>query len=110
MIRLSPFDPLRATPWLGISFAALFIRSDSRRDAHSAVKAFQFTADPNMLEAYIANSVRAGHVAEAREAAQRDCCKIQPDYHALGREAVPFRSAEVREQIVAAFRAAGLPD
>jgi hypothetical protein len=63
-----------------------------------------------MLEAYIANSVRAGHVAEAREAAAR-LLKLQPDYHAsLGREAVPFRSTEVRERIVAAFRAAGLPE
>jgi adenylate cyclase len=108
MIRLSPFDPLRATAWLGISFAH-FYQERFEEGCTSAVKAFQFTADTNMLEAYIANSVRAGHVAEAREAAAR-LLKIQPDYHALGREAVPFRSAEVREQIVAAFRAAGLPD
>src|SRR5262249_16234542 len=106
MIRLSPFDPLRATAWLGISFAH-FCQERFDEGCTSAAKAFQFTADTNMLEAYIANSVRAGHVAEAREAAAR-LLKLQPDYHASrGREAVPFRSAEVREQIVAAFRAAG---
>jgi len=109
MIRLSPFDPLRATAWLGISFAHFYQRR-FEEGCTSAAKAFQFTADTNMLEAYIANSVRAGHVAEAREAAAR-LLKLQPDYHAsLGREAVPFRSTEVRERIVAAFRAAGLPE
>jgi adenylate cyclase len=109
MIRLSPFDPLRATAWLGISFAH-FYQERFEEGCTSAAKAFQFTADANMLEAYIANTVRAGHVAEAREAAAR-LLKLQPDYHASrGREAVPFRSAEVRERIVAAFRAAGLPE
>jgi len=109
MIRLSPFDPLRATAWLGISFAH-FYQERFEEGCTSAAKAFQSTADTNMLEAYIANTVRAGHVAEAREAAAR-LLKLQPDYHAShGREAVPFRSAEMRERIVAAFRAAGLPE
>jgi adenylate cyclase len=109
MIRLSPFDPLRATAWLGISFAH-FYQERFEEGCTSAAKAFQFTADTNMLEAYVANSVGAGHVAEAREAASR-LLKLQPDYHASrGRQAVPFRSAEVRERIVAALRAAGLPE
>jgi adenylate cyclase len=109
MIRLSPFDPLRATAWLGISWALFFL--ERYEDGCTlAAKVLQFTADTNMLETYIANSVRAGHVAEAREAAAR-LLKLQPDYHASqGREAVPFRSPEVRERIVAAFRSVGLPD
>jgi adenylate cyclase len=109
MIRLSPFDPLRATAWLGISWALFFLER-YEDGCTSAAKVLQFTADTNMLETYIANSVRAGHVAEAREAAAR-LLKLQPDYHASqGREAVPFRSPEVRERIVAAFRSVGLPD
>jgi TolB-like protein/class 3 adenylate cyclase/Tfp pilus assembly protein PilF len=109
MIRLSPFDHLRATAWLGISFAH-FYQERFEEGCASAAKAFQFTADANMLEAYIANSVRAGQVAEAREAAGR-LLQLQPNYHAArGRQAVPFRSTEVRERIVAALRAAGLPE
>jgi adenylate cyclase len=109
MIRLSPFDHLRATTWLGIAFAH-FHQQRFEEGCDSAAKAFQFTADTNMLEAYIANSIRAGRVAEAREAAAR-LLKLQPDYHASrGRQAVPFRSAEVRERIVAALRDAGLPE
>jgi TolB-like protein/class 3 adenylate cyclase/Tfp pilus assembly protein PilF len=109
MIRLSPFDPLRATAWMGISWALFFLER-FEDGCTLAAKVLQFTADTNMLETYIANSVRAGHVAEAREAAAR-LLKLQSDYHASqGREAVPFRSPEVRERIVAAFRSAGLPD
>ncbi|MBR0825208.1 winged helix-turn-helix domain-containing protein [Bradyrhizobium manausense] len=109
MIRLSPFDPLRASTWLGISFAH-FHQGRFEEGCVSAAKVLQFNADANMLEAYIANSVGAGHVAEAREAAAR-LLKLQPDYHAShGREAVPFRSIEVRERITASLRAAGLPE
>jgi TolB-like protein/class 3 adenylate cyclase/Tfp pilus assembly protein PilF len=109
MIRLSPFDPLRATAWLGISWALFFLER-FEDGCTFAAKVLQFTADTNMLETYIANSVRAGHVAEARDAAAQ-LLKLQPDYHASkGREAVPFRSPEVRERIVAAFRTVGLPD
>ncbi|WP_439404299.1 winged helix-turn-helix domain-containing tetratricopeptide repeat protein [Bradyrhizobium sp. DASA03076] len=109
MIRLSPFDPLRATAWLGISFAH-FCQGRFEEGCALAVKAFQFTADTNMLEAYIANSVRAGHAVEAREAAAQ-LLKLQPDYHASrGRQAVPFRSNDVRKQIASALRAAGLPE
>ncbi|MBR0750676.1 tetratricopeptide repeat protein [Bradyrhizobium jicamae] len=109
MIRLSPFDPLRATAWLGISFSH-FYQERFEEGCASAAKAFQFTADTNMLEAYIANAIRAGHVAEAHEAAAR-LLKLQPDYHASrGRQAVPFRSAEMRERIVVALQAAGLPE
>ena len=109
MIRLSPFDPLRATAWLGISFTH-FYQERFEEGCASAAKAFQFTVDTNMLEAYIANAVRAGHVVEAGDAAAR-LLKLQPDYHASrGRQAVPFRSAEMRERVVAALQAAGLPE
>jgi adenylate cyclase len=109
MNRLSPFDPLRATAWLGISFA-LFYQGRFEEGCTAAAKVLQFTADTNMLEAYIANSVRAGHVAEAREAAAR-LLKLQPDYRAShGRVAVPFRLPDVRERIAASLRTVGLPD
>jgi hypothetical protein len=79
-------------------------------DPRSAAKAIQISADANTLGAYIANSVYAGRAAEARQAAGR-LLKLQPDFRAShGRESLPSRSPEVREQIVAAFRTAGLPD
>ncbi len=109
MVRLSPFDPLRVTAWLGISWA-LFSLKRFEEGCASAAKVLQFTADVNMLEAYIANSVCAGRAAEAREAAGQ-LLKLQPDYRASrAREAVPTRSPDVRERMAAAFRTAGLPD
>jgi tetratricopeptide (TPR) repeat protein len=107
MIRLSPLDGLRVSAWLGISWA-LFCQERFEEGCTSAKKVLQFGA--NSLEAYIANSVCAGHLAEAREAAA-GLLKLQPDYHAShGRDAVPFRLPEVRERITASLRTAGLPD
>jgi adenylate cyclase len=109
MIRLSPLDPLRVSAWLGTAWA-LFFQGRYEDGCTSATKVLQIAADANTLEAYIANSVRAGRVGEAREAAGR-LLNAQPDYHAShAREAVPFRSLEVRERMVVAFRTAGLPD
>lgn len=109
MIRLSPLDPQRISAWLGTSWAH-FCLERFEEGCASATKAIQVSADANILGAYIANSVYAGHTAEARQAAGR-LLTLQPDFHAsLGREALPTRSPEVRELIVAAFRTAGLPD
>jgi TolB-like protein len=109
MVRLSPFDPLRVTAWLGISWAFFSLKRFEEGCA-SATKVLKFTADANMLEAYIANSVCAGRAAEAREAAGQ-LLKLQPDYRAShGREALPTRSPAIRERIAVSFRTAGLPD
>jgi adenylate cyclase len=109
MIMLSPLDPLRVSAWLGIAWA-LFYQERYEDGCTSATKVLQIVADANSLEAYIANSVCAGSVGKAREAAGQ-LLNAQPDYHAShAREAVPFRSPEVRERMVVAFRTAGLPD
>jgi TolB-like protein/predicted Zn-dependent protease len=109
MIRLSPLDPQRISAWLGISWAN-FCLGRFEDGCASATKAIQVSADANTLGAYIANSVYAGRAAEAQEAAGR-LLKLQPDFRAsLGREALPTRSPDLRELIVAAFRTAGLPD
>ncbi|MBR0846286.1 winged helix-turn-helix domain-containing protein [Bradyrhizobium diazoefficiens] len=107
MIRLSPLDGLRVSAWLGISWAH-FYQERFEEGGASAAKVLQFGA--NSLEAYIANTVGAGRLAEAREAGER-LLKLQPNYRAAhGREATPFRSLEARERIVAALRTAGLPE
>ena len=109
MIRLSPLDPLRVSAWLGTAWA-LFYQERYEDGCTSATKVLQTAADANSLEAYIANSVCAGRVGNAREAAGQ-LLNAQPDYHAShAREAVPFRSSEARERMVLAFRTAGLPE
>jgi tetratricopeptide (TPR) repeat protein len=109
MIRLSPLDPQRISAWLGIAWA-LFCLKRFEEGGASAAKAIQVSADANTLGAYIANSVCAGHAAEARQAVGR-LLKLQPGFRAShGRESLPSHSPEVRERIVAAFRSAGLPD
>ena len=107
MIRLSPLDGLRVSAWLGISWAH-FYRERFEQGCAAAAKVLQFGA--NSLEAYIANAVGAGRLAEARDAGER-LLKLQPNYRAAhGREATPFRALEARERIVAALRTAGLPE
>jgi hypothetical protein len=109
MIRLSPLDPQRISAWLGNSWA-FFCLGRFEEGCASATKAIQVSADANTLGAYIANSVCAERVAEARRAAGR-LLKLEPNFRAShGRESLPSRSPEVRERIVSAFRTAGLPE
>jgi adenylate cyclase len=109
MIRLDPLDPQRISAWLGTSWA-LFCLKRFEEGCASAAKAIQVSADANTLGAYIANTVCAGRTVEAREAVGQ-LLKLQPDFRAsYGREALPARSPDVREQIATAYRAAGLPD
>jgi adenylate cyclase len=109
MIRLSPLDPQRISAWLGNSWA-FFCLGRFEEGCASATKAIQVSADANTLGAYIANSVCAERVAEARQAAGR-LLKLEPNFRAShGRESLPSRSPEVRERIVSAFRTAGLPE
>ncbi|WMT73334.1 adenylate/guanylate cyclase domain-containing protein [Bradyrhizobium sp. Ash2021] len=108
MIRLSPLDPLRMGAWTGTSFA-LFHLGRYDDGAAVAVKSIQYRTDAQTLGAYIMNSVRAGRVAEAREAAAR-LLKLQPDFRVSHvKEAFPIRSLDERERIAAALRDAGLP-
>jgi TolB-like protein/Tfp pilus assembly protein PilF len=109
MVRLDPLDSQRISAWLGTSWA-LFCLERFEEGRASATKAIQVSADANSLGAYIANSVYAGRSAEAREAVGQ-LLKLQPDFRAShGREALPTRSADVRERIATSFRTAGLPD
>ena len=109
MIRLSPLDPLRIGAWTGTSFALFHL---GRYDEGTAVamKSIPYRTDAQSLGAYIVNSIRAGRVAEAREAATR-LLKLQPDFRVSHvKEAFPIRSLDERERISAALSDAGLPD
>jgi tetratricopeptide (TPR) repeat protein len=108
MIRLSPLDPLRVSAWNGSSFA-FFILGRYEDGCVSAAKSIQVVADFHTLGAYIVNAIRAGRTAEAEEATGR-LLKLQPHVRADDAgEAFPTRSSEVRAQMIAALREAGLP-
>ena len=109
MIRLSPLDSLRIGAWTGSSFASFHLGRYEEGRA-SAMKSIQFVTDAHTLGAFIANSVGAGQIAEAREAVAR-LQKLEPDFRASHvHEAFPIRSADERDRIASALRKAGLPD
>ncbi len=108
MIRLSPLDPLRAGAWNGSSFA-FFCLGRYEDGCVSATKSIQVVADAHTLGAYIVNAIRAGRTTEAQQAAAR-LLRAQPDFRATHAvEAFPTRSSDLRNQIIAALREAGLP-
>jgi hypothetical protein len=76
----------------------------------AASKLIQFVSDAHSLGAYIANYVCAGRTPEAREAVKQ-LLKLHPGFRAShANKAFPVRLSDLRNQITAAFREAGLPD
>jgi TolB-like protein/class 3 adenylate cyclase/tetratricopeptide (TPR) repeat protein len=108
MIRLSPLDPLRVHAWNGSAFA-FCILGRYEDGCASAMKSIQVAANAHTLVAYIVNAIPAGRTTEAEQAAAR-LLRSQPDFRAADAgEAFPTRSLEVRGQMIAALRKAGLP-
>jgi adenylate cyclase len=109
IIRLSPLDPSRIWAWNGSSFAHFHLgRYEEGRAL--AMKSIQFVTDVHTLAAYIMNSIRAGHAAEAQQAVAQ-LLKLQPDFRAShGQEVFPARLPKERHRITSALRDAGLPD
>jgi TolB-like protein/class 3 adenylate cyclase/Tfp pilus assembly protein PilF len=109
MIRLSPLDTLRGRAWNGISWA-LFCLGRYEDGCASAMKSVQVAPDAHNLGAYIANSLAAGRVEEARGAVAQ-LLNLHPDFRASYTQKVfPLRSAEMRNRITVHLRDAGLPD
>jgi adenylate cyclase len=109
VIRLSPLDPSRIWAWNGSSFAHFHLgRYEEGRAL--AMKSIQFVTDVHTLAAYIMNSIRAGHTAEAQQAVAQ-LLKFQPDFRASRAvEVFPARLREESHRITSALRDAGLPD
>ncbi|WP_426434465.1 adenylate/guanylate cyclase domain-containing protein [Bradyrhizobium genosp. P] len=108
MIRLSPLDPLRVSAWNGSSFAFFSLRR-YEDGCLSATKSIQVVVSAHTLVAYIVNAIAAGWPTEAQQAAAR-LLKLQPDFRAADAgEAFPARSLEMRNQMIAALREAGVP-
>jgi adenylate cyclase len=94
--------------WNGSSFA-FFCLGRYEDGCVSATKSIQVVADAHTLGAYIVNAIRAGRTTEAQQAAAR-LLRAQPDFRATHAvEAFPTRSSDLRNQIIAALREAGLP-
>jgi adenylate cyclase len=75
-----------------------------------AMKSIQFVTEIHTLAAYIMNSIRAGHTAEAQQAVAQ-LLELHPDFRAsLALEVFPTRLPEERDRITSALRDAGLPD
>jgi TolB-like protein/class 3 adenylate cyclase len=109
IIRLSPLDPSRIWAWNGSSFAHFHLgRYEEGRAL--AMKSIQFVTNVHTLAAYIMNSIRAGHTAEAQQAVAK-LLKLQPSFRAShAREIFPARLPEESHRITSALRDAGLPD
>jgi adenylate cyclase len=109
MIRLSPLDPLKVWASSGIAWA-LWFQGRYEEGRAQAMKVMQVFRQVQSLGAYIANSVGAGRMAEARSAAQ-ELLKLDPGFcirHAL--DVFPIQQAELREKLASTFRSAGLPE
>jgi TolB-like protein/Tfp pilus assembly protein PilF len=107
LIRLSPFDSY--TFLTGISWA-LWIQGrydEGRSQAKNAMLRFK---NISSICAYVANSVCAGHQAEARTAI-RELLKLDPGFcNTRAFDVLPLRPPQLRERLAAALREVGLPD
>jgi TolB-like protein/class 3 adenylate cyclase len=109
MIRLSPLDPLRMVASSGISWA-LWFQGRYEEGRAEAMKVVQVFKSVQALGAYVANSVGAGHTAEASSFAQ-ELLKLDPGFCIRRvQDVFPNQVVEFRERLASAFRSAGLPE
>ncbi len=109
MMRLSPLDPLRISAWIGTSHAYFWL-GRFEEGCEAARRSLRFNTNAHSLGAFIINAIRAGRSDEARKAIGR-LLRIHPGFRTSHvSEAFPVRGAELRDQIGAALRDAGLPD
>jgi TolB-like protein/class 3 adenylate cyclase len=109
MIRLSPLDRLKVSALNGCAFAH-FCLCHYEDGWAFAMQTIQVVKDAHTLGAYIMNGIHAGRAEEAKEAAAQ-LLKLQPRFRAsYSAEAFPVRILEIRERMIAALRAAGVPE
>jgi adenylate cyclase len=109
MVRLSPLDRLRTSAWNGSSFG-LYQLGRYDEGCAVAMKSLQLARNAHTMGAFAVNAMGAGRTAEASQMVA-ELLKLQPGFRTSHvREAFPVRDLGEREKMVAAFRAAGLPD
>ncbi|KRQ98081.1 winged helix-turn-helix domain-containing tetratricopeptide repeat protein [Bradyrhizobium valentinum] len=108
LLRLDPLDPNRRYAWIGIAFA-LFCLGRYVEGCEWAAKAAQLHAEAHSLGALIINSIGAGRIDDARDAAAH-LLKLRPDFRVShSGEVFRSRSAATRDLISKALQASGLP-
>jgi adenylate cyclase len=108
LLRLDPLDPNRRYAWNGIAFA-LFCLGRYVEGCEWAARAAEVHAEAHSLGLLIINSIGAGRIDDARDAAAR-LLELQPDFRAShSGEIFRTRSAATQDLISKALQASGLP-
>ncbi|MFB9268058.1 tetratricopeptide repeat protein [Bradyrhizobium erythrophlei] len=108
VLRVDPLDPNRRYAWMGIAFA-LFCPGRYVEGCEWAAKAVQVHAEAHSLGLLIINTIGAGRIDDARDAAAQ-LLKLRPDFRAShSGEVFRARSAATQDRILKALQASGLP-
>ncbi|MCC8937521.1 winged helix-turn-helix domain-containing protein [Bradyrhizobium sp. Arg68] len=108
VLRVDPLDPNRRYAWMGIAFA-LFCLGRYAEGCEWATRAAQLHPEAHSLGALIINSIGAGRIDDARDAAAH-LLQLRPDFRVShSGEVFRWRSAATRELIAKALHASGLP-
>jgi Tfp pilus assembly protein PilF len=108
-LALSPMAPRRGTSWNGMAFA-YFILGQYDKGREFAEKSVELVADVHSLPALIANEVRSGRLADARQRAVQ-LMSIHPDFRAShSHHLFPVRSPEFHRLLSDALREAGISE
>ena len=104
-------DPMarREISWNGMAFA-YFVLGQYDKGGEFAEKSVELVADVHSLPALIANAVRGGRLADARQRAVQ-LMSVHPDFRAShSHHLFPVRSREFHRLLSDALREAGLPE
>ena len=108
-LALSPMAPRRGTSWNGMAFA-YFILGQYDKGREFAEKSVELVADIHSLTALIANEVRSGRRADARQRAVQ-LMNIHPGFRAAhSHHLFPVRSPEFHRLLSDALREAGISE
>ena len=108
-LALDPMNPRRGTIWNGMAFA-YFILGQYDKGREFAERSVELVADVHSLPALIANEVRSGRLADARQRAVQ-LMNIHPGFRAShSHHLFPVRSPEFHRLLSDALREVGISE
>jgi hypothetical protein len=108
-LALDPMTAMRGISWNGMALA-YFVLGQYDKGRELAEKSVQRVTDVHSLPALIANQVRSGLLADARQRAVQ-LLNIHPGFRAsLSQHLYPVRSPEFHRLLSDALHEAGLPE
>ena len=108
-LALDPMTPRRGISWNGMAFA-YFILGQYDKGREFAEKSVELVADVHSLPALIANEVRSGRLADARQRAVQ-LMNIHPGFRAShSHHLFPVRSPEFHRLLSDALREVGISE